>query len=128
MPVRSLNSPVFKWPDREAVDLAAREWAARLDRERTDVVAIGYFGSYARGDWGVGSDVDVIVILTASPYPFERRAASLDASLAVTGSVAAAFPVPADLLVYTWDEWQLVTQWPAGRRLGREVVWVYGQA
>ena len=126
MPVRSLNSPVFKWPDRGAVDRAVREWASRLVQERRDVAAVGYFGSYARGDWGVGSDVDLIVILTTSPLPFERRAASLDASLAVTGSVATAFPVPVDLLVYTWEEWQLVAQQPARRRIGREAVWVYG--
>jgi predicted nucleotidyltransferase len=38
------------------------------------VLEIGYFGSYARGDWGVGSDVDLIVIVAESELPRERRA------------------------------------------------------
>lgn len=125
MPVRSLSSSVLRWPDRETVDRAVREWAASLGLERPDVVAVGYFGSYARGDWGVGSDVDLIVVLASSPSPFERRAAWLDAALIATPSVATALPVPADVLVYTWDEWHRIAEQPAWRRLDREVVWVY---
>jgi len=34
---------------------------------------IGYFGSYARGDWGVGSDLDLLVIVTAAEEAFEKR-------------------------------------------------------
>lgn len=112
MPVRSLSSSVLRWPDRQAVDRAVREWAARLADERLDVIAIGYFGSYARGDWGVGSDVDLVVVLAKWSLPFERRAAALDAGL------TAALPVPADLLVYTSDEWQHLTKHLARRRLG----------
>ena len=120
MPVRSFSSSVLKWPNRQAVDRAVREWAAKLAQERPDVVGIGYFGSYARGDWGVGSDVDLIVILASSTLPFERRAIELDATL------ERALPVPADILVYTQDEWKQLTKRPAGKRLSQEVVWVYG--
>jgi uncharacterized protein len=119
MPVRSLSSSVLRWPDRQSVDRAVREWAARLARERSDVVAAGYFGSYARGDWGVGSDVDLIVIVESSSLPFERRAAGLD------GADTAPLPVPADLLVYTRDEWRNVCQQPAEQHLLGETVWVY---
>jgi predicted nucleotidyltransferase len=49
MPVRSLNSPVLIWPDAESVDLAARRWAEHAS-QNPEVVRIGYFGSYARGD------------------------------------------------------------------------------
>jgi predicted nucleotidyltransferase len=73
------------------------------------VTAVGYFGSYARGDWGVGSDLGVVVIVDDSPEPFERRAARWDA----TG-----LPVPADVLVYTRAEWETLSARP------REVVWV----
>jgi predicted nucleotidyltransferase len=77
------------------------------------VVAVGYFGSYAQGDWGVGSDLDVVVVVKQSSEPFERRAARLDA----TG-----LPVPADVLVYTRAEW-------GGLRVPpRDVVWVVGGA
>lgn len=117
MPVRSLSSSVLKWPDRQAIDRAVREWGRKLAQERPDVVAIGYFGSYARGDWSVGSDVDLLVVLESSSLPFERRAVEFDAT---------ALPVPADLLVYTRGEWQHVVKQPSGRRLGQELVWIHG--
>lgn len=122
MPVRLPGSSVLRWPDWQAVDRAVREWAARLTDERPDVMAVGYFGSYARGDWGVGSDVDLVVILSSSSLPFERRAADLDSTTKAVPPTSSALPVPADVLVYTWGEWQRVTQQPAGRRLGQELV------
>ena len=117
MPVRSLTSSVLKWPNARAVDLAVRSWAARLAGERPDVVRIGYFGSYARGDWGVGSDVDLVIVLERSGQPFARRAAEWDTT---------ELPVPADVLVYTEEEWQSLKE--GGRfseALQREGIWVY---
>jgi uncharacterized protein len=52
MPVRSLSSSVFVWPDARTVHQAVGRWAERIGRGRKDVRRIGYFGSYARGDWG----------------------------------------------------------------------------
>ncbi len=115
MPVRSLNSSVFRWPDGKAVDDAARHWAAEESRNRKGVLRIGYFGSYARGDWGVGSDLDLVVVVKSSTLAFERRAVEWDTTK---------LPVPADLLVYTNGEWQSL----AGRfrdTLEKETVWVY---
>ena len=63
MPVRSLNSSVLKWPDAKTVDAAARRWAEKIAQDKKYVLKIGYFGSYARGDWGVGSDLDLIIIV-----------------------------------------------------------------
>ena len=60
MPVRSLTSSVIRWPDAETVTDAVRRWAREAAEEQKGVVRIGYFGSYATGDWGVGSDVDFI--------------------------------------------------------------------
>ena len=102
---------MLAWPDAKVVDEAARRWAEDLRRAEASVVAVGYFGSYARGDWGVGSDLDMVVIVEDSREPFERRAARWDA----TG-----LPVPADVLVYTSAEWRRMS----GRL--REVVWVSG--
>jgi len=111
---------VLKWPDREAVDRAVRVWAEQVAQERPEVLRIGYFGSYARGDWGVGSDVDLIVIVRHSTTPFERRGAEWDTS---------SIPVPADLLIYTREEWETLDR---GSRfyqmLMREAVWVYERA
>jgi len=118
MPVRSLRSSVLRWPDRQAVEQAVRRWAAALAASPAgqDVLQVGYAGSYARGDWGVGSDVDLVVLVAQAAQPFERRAAAWDTT---------ALPVPADLLVYTPEEWSALTRTPFGRRLAQEVVWVY---
>jgi predicted nucleotidyltransferase len=68
-----------------------------LTEERPDVLRIGYFGSYARGDWGVGSDLDLIVIVDHGADSFERRGLLFDVSFS---------PVSVDLLVYTQAEWE----------------------
>jgi hypothetical protein len=120
MPVRSLRSSVLKWPDRRTVDQSVRRWAAEQVSRRQDIVRIGYFGSYARGDCGVGSDVDLIVVVATSAIPFERRAADFDCT---------SLPVPCDLLVYTTAEFMAArAQDRFGRVLQSEIVWVYGQA
>ncbi len=117
MPVRFLNSRVLKWPDRQAIDEAVRCWAENVRLKRSDVVRIGYFGSYARGDWGVGSDLDLLVVVESSDRPYYSRATEWD----VTG-----LPVPADLLVYTCDEWQsLNRQSRFPHTLTQETCWVY---
>jgi len=120
MPVRSLTSRVLKWPDAQSVHLAVREWARRVARESSDVVRIGYFGSYARGNWGVGSDVDLVIIVRGSELPFERRATAWDATR---------LPVPADVVVYTEEEWERLTvQGGFCGSVMREAVWVYPDA
>jgi predicted nucleotidyltransferase len=109
---------VLKWPEAQAVAQAVRDWAEALGRARPEVLRIGYFGSYARGDWGVGSDLDLLIILERSAAPFHRREVEWD----VTG-----LPVPADMLVYTSAEWEALVQ--TGGRFSRTVAeetrWVY---
>lgn len=117
MPVRSLNSPVLKWPDAQTVVQALKGWAEKVTRDRPEVVRIGFFGSYARGNWGVGSDLDLIIIVADSRQPFELRP---------SGFNTLELPVPTDVLVYTQEEWQAMK--PARRffqELDREAVWVY---
>ncbi len=114
MPVRSLSSSVLVWPDASTVIAAVRQWASEI-RCLEGVVRIGYFGSYARGDWGVGSDLDLIVIVECTGEPFERRAWRWDLN---------GLPVPADLLVYTRSEWDSLAATRFGQTLEREAVWV----
>lgn len=118
MPVRSLNSSVFKWPNRRAVDEAVRAWAAETARQRIEVTRIGYFGSYARGDWGVGSDLDLVAIVEHSDEPFERRSLKQDINR---------LPVAVQLIVYTAKEWELLKREGGrfARMLETETVWVY---
>ena len=114
MQVRSLNSSVHKWPDRAAVESALQIWA-RSVLERDDVTRVGFFGSYARGDWGVGSDVDVVVVLTKSSIPFQER------SLALPGL---SLPVSADLVVYTEAELQNLADTKFGEMIAKEAIWL----
>jgi len=96
---------------------ALKRWAEKIARERPEVIRLGFFGSYARGDWGVGSDLDLIIIVAGSDKPFEMRPSDFD---------TLDLPVPADLLVYTQEEWQALK--PESRffhRLDREAAWVY---
>ena len=117
MPVRSLNSSVLVWPDREQVDQAVRRWAAEELRRRPALRRLGYFGSYARGDWGVGSDLDLVAVVAEAAEPFDRRA--------LTWTLTT-LPVPAEILVYTDAEWRSLLERGGrfARTLAREVVWV----
>lgn len=117
MPVRLLSSSILKWPDARTVDRAIRRWADDIGQRHEDVQRIGYFGSYARGDWGVGSDLDIVIVVRSSEQPFEHRAAKWDMT---------EFPVPVDVLVYTEEEWQsLVREGRFASTVLKEVVWVF---
>lgn len=117
MPVRSLRSSVLRWPSCSDVRQAARAWAEAEASRRPGLVRLGYFGSYARGDAGVGSDLDWVAVVEDSSETFERRALSWD---------LLPLPVPAEILIYTRTEWEALR-----RRGGRfadvlrdETVWV----
>ncbi len=118
MPVRSLNSSVFKWPNRRQVDQAVRDWVKAVTISRPEILRIGYFGSYARGDWGVGSDLDLVAIIDHSAEPFERRSLHWNLN---------ELPVPADILVYTLDEWERLQNEDGlfARTIKRDTIWVY---
>ena len=118
MPVRSLNSSVFKWPSRAQLDDALRTWTDAVVGQHPEVLKLGCFGSYARGDWGVGSDLDLVAIISHSNTPFERRSEDWNLN---------GLPVPAELLVYTREEWERL-QRDAGRfaaTLASETSWLY---
>lgn len=118
MPVASSSSFVLRWPNREEILRAVANWAREL--RVLGLVAVGIFGSYARGDWGVGSDVDLIVIVEHSERPPIERPIDLPLER---------LPVPADALVYTRAEWEQLPQVNPhfASVLAREVVWVYGK-
>ncbi|HEX2237774.1 MAG TPA: hypothetical protein VHJ19_05335 [Gammaproteobacteria bacterium] len=58
---------------------------------------LGYFGSYARGDWGVGNGLDVVAIVAAADAPFERRGLQWDLSN---------LPVPRSYSFSPFEEWK----------------------
>lgn len=118
MPVRSSSSAVLKWPDRETVHDAAEAWAQRVGKSQGDVVRIGYFGSYAQGNWGVGSDLDFVVVVDSPQGPVMERGLRFRPS---------GIPVPCDVLTYTLEEWERLVG--EGGRFARtveqEAVWIY---
>lgn len=114
MPVRSLRSSVFKWPGRDEVEKALRVWARTLKDSHPEVLRVGYFGSYASSSWGVGSDLDVVVVVEASTKPFMERPRDFDTT---------SLPVPVDLLVYTQEELERL-EGRFARVLKEETVWV----
>jgi hypothetical protein len=108
---------VLKWPDRETVDAAARRWAERQRLHHPELTRLGYFGSYARGDWGVGSDLDLIAIVRDAELPARDRPLQWELD---------ELPVPAEILVYTAREWQRLEK-EGGRfatTVEREAVWL----
>ncbi len=121
MPVRSLNSSLMRWPGRDDVDVAARGWAQQLSDADSRVIAVGYFGSYARGEAGVGSDLDLVVIIDAPVSRGLRAGAAWKLEH---------LPVAADLLIYSSSEWAQLAASESRfyRTLCDEVVWLCGSA
>lgn len=118
MPVKSLNSSVLKWPSRDEVLIALSEWVKKQTQTKYNILKIGYFGSYVRGDWGVGSDLDVIIVIRASNLTFHERPLEWD---------TLDIPVPVDLLIYTDEEFKNIKSQNTkfSRILERESVWIY---
>ena len=117
MPVTSSSSSVKRWPTREAVLDGLRAWAAAEAKRRPELKALGYFGSYARGDEGFGSDLDLVAVVAHSPPPFMERARDWKIET---------LTVAADVLVYTVEEWKALRN-GAGRFasvLATETVWL----
>ena len=117
MPVRSLRSSVMVWPTRDEVSRAVRMWAREQASHHEGLLGLGYFGSFARDDWGVGSDLDIVAVVATCDGPPERRTLSWDTR---------ALPVPVDLIVYTRLEWQALAKRTDryAQMLKREMVWL----
>jgi len=117
MPVTSSRSSIKRWPNADQVLDAVCLWAQRLHAGERAIVAVGVFGSYVRGEWGVGSDVDLLVVRRdGAPVP------------ELLGADVAALPVPADVLHYTESELAALRE--RGGRMARvvrdETRWLVG--
>lgn len=92
----------------------ARNRAAR----HPEVLRLACSGSFARGDWGTGSDLDLLAIVRSTAERFERRANAWNLTQ---------LPVPADLVVYTEAEWDALRTGGArfAQVVEREGRWLY---
>jgi predicted nucleotidyltransferase len=81
-----------------------------------ELLRVGYFGSYARDDWGPGSDLDLVAIVRDCKASFLDRALEWDLT---------SLPVPAEILVYTEEEWLQMQREPNrfARMLAADTIW-----
>jgi uncharacterized protein len=118
MPVTSSRSSIKRWPSADEVLRAAAAWAERLMAANDAIIGVASFGSYARGDAGVGSDLDLLVLRRdGTPVPD------------VMGADVRALPVPADILHYTEAEFAAMLE--RGGRMAEvashEARWLVGR-
>ena len=73
MPVRSLNQSVLRWPKPELILAAVQQWAEAQQALRPSLAKVGVFGSYGRGDAGVGSDLDLLLVDGVAIGPQQQR-------------------------------------------------------
>jgi uncharacterized protein len=85
-------------------------WAGRESARHPGLLRLGLFGSYARGDAGVGSDIDLVAVVAEADQPFASRPLAWD---------LLALPLPAEILVYTHAEWDRLQS--EGGRFARTV-------
>ena len=95
MPKRSSNSVVVRSVDYAAVRRALDEYAQRLLATRPDVEEIVVFGSFEKGNYAPGSDLDVFIVLSRSDLSVRER---------IRGLLPERFPVPTDVFPYTREE------------------------
>ena len=102
MPVPSLSGSVRRWPAAAEVLEQAAAWAALQRSGHPDLLAVGVFGSYGRGTAGVGSDLDLLLILQRCDEPIWERLRRWDTR---------SLPLACDLLVYSLAEWSSLPEW-----------------
>lgn len=73
MPVRSLTQSLLRWPEPELVLCQVKTWAERMALDHAGLERLGVFGSYGRGDAGVGSDLDLLVLDSQATGPQQQR-------------------------------------------------------
>jgi len=117
MPALSSTGSVLRWPSAAEVLAQAERWAQQQAADQSDLLAVGVFGSYGRGDAGVGSDLDLVLVLESCELPIWERLRRWD---------TAALPLATDLLVYSRQEWYSLPEWNQrlAQALGTETHWL----
>ena len=91
---KSCGSVTIYSIDKEQIARALEQFVAAC-RRRPEVLAVVLFGSFLGERFGVGSDVDILLVLADSPHPFLERLALYRPEQ---------FPVDADVFPYTLAE------------------------
>jgi len=119
MPVRSLTQSLLRWPEPEQVLSQVAEWAEQIACEHPGLQRVGVFGSYGRGDAGVGSDLDLLLIDSQAQGPQHQR---------LLAWPLAELPLSCDALVLTPAEHgELLASGSAmAAALARDSRWLWG--
>ena len=97
-----------RYAEPETIRKAVRDYARSIRDEHPEVRSIRWFGSWVRGDAGVGSDVDLCIIVDRSDKPRRDR---------VMDFLPLVFPVGIDLFIFTPSEFDaLRTAHPSMRK------------
>jgi len=124
MPVRLLTQSRLRWPEPSEVLDAVSCWAHLQADRNAGLRRVGVFGSYGRGDAGVGSDLDLVLIdAYASGTPAQRFSQWPLEQL----------PLSCDALVLTPKEWDALLASPAtdpgihamASALSRDCRWIW---
>ena len=68
-----LRSASPKFASRSEILSLARTTALRIAANHPEVSRVVLFGSFARGDYGVRSDMDLLIVLKSSDLPIRER-------------------------------------------------------
>ena len=117
MPPPSSSGSVLRWPSSASVLEKAAQWAQRQAAAHPELEAVGVFGSYGRGDAGVGSDLDLLLVLRQCELPIWERLSPWD---------TADLPLATDLLVYSRQDWESLPDWnpKLAATISRDLRWL----
>ena len=117
---QSSHSVKIRFADKEAVFRGLSRYLDELKENHPEVEAVGLFGSYSTGDYSVGSDVDLLVILKDSLIPLPDR---------IVAFLPTRFPVGVDVFPYTVEELRRMNNegnfWI--KHILGEVKWLHGE-
>jgi len=95
MPKKSSNSAKVFFADAQRAEALLAEIVRKLTAAHPEIVKIILFGSYVRGDFVPGSDLDLLIILEHSDRPFLDR---------IPQYLPNRVPFPVDVFPYTEAE------------------------
>jgi predicted nucleotidyltransferase len=95
MQKQSFGSVTIFSIDEEEVRRCVDEYAAQLLASHPDIEEVVVFGSFVKGNYAPGSDVDIFILLSGSDKPRRDRASDF---------MPRRFPVPVDLFPLTREE------------------------
>jgi UTP:GlnB (protein PII) uridylyltransferase len=64
---------MLRWPEPKQVLAQVRDWSVKIAADHPGLERVGVFGSYGRGEAGVGSDLDLLLIDVHAQGPQQQR-------------------------------------------------------